>query len=99
LAWDRADYVTVGGIRQRGDVMSGGSYESSNDQRLHFGLGQAVAVDAVEVHWPSGFVEKVNLPRVDRFFVIEESKGVVPSVYDAIAKDVAAGQNVHRAAH
>ena len=81
-------YVTAGGIRQRGDVMSGGSYESSNDQRLHFGLGQAATVDAVEVHWPSGFVEKVNLPSADRFFVIEEGKGVVPSVYDGIAKTV-----------
>jgi hypothetical protein len=81
-------YVTAGGIRQRGDVMSGGSYESSNDQRLHFGLGQATAVEAVEVHWPSGLVEKVNLPSADRFFTIEEGKGVVPSVYDAIAKTV-----------
>ena len=75
-------------IRQRGDVMSGGSYESSNDQRLHFGLAQAAAIDAVEVHWPSGVVEKVNLPSVDRFFAIEEGKGVVPSVYDGIAKNV-----------
>ncbi len=53
-------YLTAGGIRQRGDVMSGGSYESSNDQRLHFGLGQTATVDGVEVHWPSGFVEHVT---------------------------------------
>ncbi len=85
-------YVTAGGIRQRNDVMSGGSYESSNDQRLHFGLGQAAAVEAVEVHWPSGFVEKVNVPSVDRFFVIEEGKGLVPSVYDGIAKNSAAAK-------
>ena len=85
-------YVTAGGIRQRGDVMSGGSYESSNDQRLHFGLGQAATIDAVEVHWPSGSVEKVALPSVDRFFVIEEGKGVVPSVYDAMAKSPAAAK-------
>ena len=80
-------YLTAGGIRQRGDVMSGGSYESSNDQRLHFGLGQAASVEAVEIHWPSGSVEHVNLPSIDRFFMIEESKGVVPSVYDAVAKN------------
>ena len=79
-------YLTAGGIRQRGDVMSGGSYESSNDQRLHFGLGQAANVESVEVHWPSGFVEHVNLPSINRFFMIEEGKGVVPSVYDAMAK-------------
>jgi hypothetical protein len=82
-----AVYLTAGGIRQRADVMSGGSYESSNDQRLHFGLGQAANVEAVEIHWPSGFVEHVSLPSINRFFTIEEGKGVVPSVYDAMAKN------------
>jgi hypothetical protein len=77
-------YLTAGGMRQRGDVMSGGSYESSNDQRLHFGLGQTATVDGVEVHWNSGLVEHVTLPGVDRFFVLEEGRGVVPSVYDGL---------------
>jgi hypothetical protein len=79
-------------MRQRNDVMSGGSYESSNDQRLHFGLGQATTVESVEVHWPSGAVEHFNLPSVDRFFAIEEGKGIVPSVYDAIATARHAGK-------
>jgi hypothetical protein len=87
-----AVYVTAGGMRQRNDVMSGGSYESSNDQRLHFGLGQTTTVDSVEIHWPSGAVEHFNLPSVDRFFVIEEGKGIVPSVYDAIATARHAGK-------
>ena len=38
-------YVTANGMKQRGDVMSGGSYLSSNDPRPHFGLGQATKVD------------------------------------------------------
>jgi hypothetical protein len=63
-------------MRQRMDVLSGGSYASSNDQRLHFGLGDATAVTATEVHWPSGAVEKVNLPAVDCIFTVEEGKGV-----------------------
>jgi enediyne biosynthesis protein E4 len=88
-------YLTAGGMRQRGDVMSGGSYESSNDQRLHFGLGQTAAVDSVEVRWNSGFVEHVQLPGVDRFFQIEEGKGVVPSVYDGIAKSAASVTKPH----
>jgi len=70
--------------------MSGGSYESSNDQRLHFGLADASTVDAVEIRWPSGLIEPVSLPSVDRFFVIEEGKGIVPSVYDEPAKASAA---------
>lgn len=92
-------YLTTGGIRQRGDVMSGGSFESSNDQRLHFGLGQATTVDSVEIHWANGPVEHVNLPGVNRYFVIEEGKGLVPSVYDAIAKSEAGTQAVPHAAN
>jgi len=41
------------GMKQRGDVISGGSYLSSNDPRPHFGLGAATTVDAIEVHWPA----------------------------------------------
>jgi enediyne biosynthesis protein E4 len=83
-------YLTANNMRQRGDVMSGGSYESSNDQRLHFGLGEATSVESVEIHWASsGAVERVNLPGVDRYFVIEQGKGIIPSVYDGIAKQVA----------
>jgi hypothetical protein len=70
-------YLTAGGLRQRGDVLSGGSYISSNDPRVHFGLGDADKVDAVEIHWPSGQKEKVMLPGVDKIFTVEEGKGVI----------------------
>ena len=70
-------YLTAGGIRQRGDVLSGGSYLSSNDMRVHFGLADVTSVDGVEVHWPSGAVEHLKLPAVDRIFNIEEGKGIV----------------------
>jgi hypothetical protein len=80
-------YLTAGGIRQRGDVMSGGSYESTNDFRQHFGLGQNTKVDKVEIRWPDGKQETVALPGVDRYFTIEEDKGLVHSVYDAIAAE------------
>jgi hypothetical protein len=69
-------YLTANGIRQRGDVLSGGSYLSSNDMRVHFGLGDASKVDALEIHWPSGAVEKLELPAVDRIYAITEGKGV-----------------------
>ena len=69
-------YLTANGMRQRGDVLSGGSYLSSNDQRVHFGLGDATAVDAVEIHWPSGAIEKLKLPSIDRIFTIEEGKAI-----------------------
>jgi hypothetical protein len=84
-----AVYLTAGGVRQRADVLSGGSYESSNDQRPHFGLGDATKVDSVEIHWPSGAIETVSLPAVDRFYTVEEGKGVssyLTSKPDALKK-------------
>ncbi|MGA2653956.1 MAG: CRTAC1 family protein [Terracidiphilus sp.] len=84
-------YLTAGGVRQRGDVMSGGSFESSNDFRLHYGLGTATVVDKVEISWSDGNKETYTLPGVDRYYAIEEGKGLVASVYDTIASDRASG--------
>jgi enediyne biosynthesis protein E4 len=69
-------YLTSAGVRQRGDVLSGGSYLSSNDFRVHFGLGDATTVDKVEIHWPSGAVEQVRVSAVDRILTVSEGKGV-----------------------
>ncbi len=68
-------YVTANGFKQRADVISGGSYASTSDPRLHFGLGAASTVEGVEVHWPSGAVEQVKLPGVDQIFTVVEGTG------------------------
>jgi hypothetical protein len=70
-------YLTANGMRQREDVMSGGSYISSNDQRPHFGLGDATDPGTAEIHWPSGAKETVKLPAVDRIYTIREGEGIV----------------------
>ncbi len=67
-------FLTTGGVRQRGDVYSGGSYSSSSDQRIHFGLGAATRVDSIEIDWPSGTKEKITVPGVDRIVTIQEAK-------------------------
>jgi enediyne biosynthesis protein E4 len=69
-------YLSANGMRQREDVMSGGSYISSNDQRPHFGLGDGLDAGTAEIHWPSGGVENVKLPAEDRIFTITEGKGI-----------------------
>lgn len=71
-----AVYLTANGMRQRSDVLSGGSYMSSNDQRVHFGLGEATTVGKVEIHWPGAPVETIHLPAVDRIFTITQGKGI-----------------------
>ena len=68
-------YVTANGMKQRGDVLSGGSYLSTNDPRPHFGLGPATKVDDIEIHWPSGKVEHFTVPGVDRIVTVTEGDG------------------------
>jgi len=60
---------------------------SSNDFRLHYGLGESSKVDKVEIRWSDGAKETYTLPSVDRYYTIEEGKGLVPSVYDGIAAE------------
>jgi hypothetical protein len=69
-------YLNAGNLRQRGDVLSGGSYLSSNDLRVHFGLGSKTGIERVEIHWPSGRKEIVPPPDVDRIYMITEGKGI-----------------------
>ncbi len=70
-------FLTAGGMRQRADVLSGGSFCSQSDLRLHFGLGSAVRVDQLEIRWPGGRSETVAVPGVDRILTIEEGRGIV----------------------
>jgi hypothetical protein len=53
-------FLTAGGVRQRMDVFSGGTYQSSSDPRVHFGLGKATKIDAIEIHWPSGLKQTID---------------------------------------
>lgn len=66
-------YVTANGFRQRADVLAGGSFASSTDQRLHFGLGKATTIDSIEVHWPDGKQETIPFSgTVDRYVDVTE---------------------------
>jgi hypothetical protein len=55
--------VTAGGRTRVRELRSGSSYASQNELVLHFGLGDADRVDAIEVTWPEGGTERlVNRP-------------------------------------
>jgi hypothetical protein len=69
-------FLTAAGIRQRADVFSGGSYASTSDPRLHFGLRSATKVDKLEIHWPSGAREEISISGVDRIVTVVEGKGI-----------------------
>ena len=67
--------VEAGGKRWVHHVAPGASYLSSNDPRLHFGLGEVSAIDRLEVRWPDGSSETFSVKQVDQFVVLEHGKG------------------------
>jgi hypothetical protein len=65
-----------GGKVQVQEVASGCSFLSSNDPRLHFGLGAATTAD-IEIRWPSGLVEHVRGAAANQLLTLREGQGVV----------------------
>ena len=68
-------YLTTGNLRQRQDVLSGAVFCSQNDMTLHFGLGAATKVDKLEIKWPDGSTESVEIPAIDKIVTITQGKG------------------------
>ncbi|MCZ2150740.1 MAG: CRTAC1 family protein [Bryobacterales bacterium] len=62
-----------GDKRQAQEVLSQASFYSSNDRRLHFGLGKET-VASLEVRWPSGLTQTFPKLTVDRILTITEGK-------------------------
>ncbi|MGA8108038.1 MAG: CRTAC1 family protein, partial [Acidobacteriaceae bacterium] len=68
--------VDAGGMRQIDEVRGGGGYNSSNDTRLHFGLGKAAVMSRVEVRWPSGLRQEFQNVPADAIYEIDEGQGI-----------------------
>lgn len=71
--------VIVGPRAQAQEDESGSGFLSQSDQRLHFGLGQARAVDLVEITWPCGLKESFRSVEANRLVALEEGRGIVKS--------------------
>jgi len=65
--------VRAGGREWVREVRSTDGLFSAHDPRAHFGLGEAGAIEEVEVRWPSGAVQKVTQAPLDSTIVIRES--------------------------
>ncbi len=52
------------GRSQVREVKAGSSYLSQNDPRLHFGLGDQSRVDRLNVRWPNGVTEEIDINRI-----------------------------------
>ena len=70
--------VTIwsGGNQQVREVRCGSGYQSHDDLRLHFGLGEGAHIDSLEVRWPGGARQMMRDLVGDRVLRIDELSGV-----------------------
>ncbi len=57
--------------------MGGGSYQSAQDPRVHFGLASRTTVDSLEIRWPSGATTRLTNLSANRILTIREGSGIV----------------------
>jgi hypothetical protein len=65
-----------GGKLQAQEVLSQSSFQSASDLRVHFGLGAEKTVD-LEIHWPSGIVQKLAGVAADQILTVRENVDLV----------------------
>ncbi len=72
LAHNAIVEIAAGGRVRRRQVQPNYGYASSNDPRVHFGLGQAGTIESVRVKWPSGKMREFRNIPVDQFLTLVE---------------------------
>jgi enediyne biosynthesis protein E4 len=77
--------VVAGDLTQYDRVRCGGNWLSGNDMRLHFGLGEHQQIDILEVHWPSGTIDRLTGLAADQTIIVEEGKGLAARRYRRIS--------------
>jgi hypothetical protein len=56
--------------------IGGGSYLSSHDPREILGIGMATKIDSIEIKWPSGKVDRITNPPLNKYVKVTEGAGV-----------------------
>jgi enediyne biosynthesis protein E4 len=69
--------VTAGDLSVYDQKKGGMSYQSAQDPRLHFGLGEHAQVDAVEIIWPGKTITKLENLKSDQIIAVKEGSGLV----------------------
>jgi enediyne biosynthesis protein E4 len=64
--------LTTAKSSQFATVTTAGSYLSSSDKRVHFGLGAETSAQSIEIRWPSGILQKLTNIRADQILQIDE---------------------------
>jgi enediyne biosynthesis protein E4 len=61
------------GQQQLQEITGGSGFCAQNQRRLHFGLGKNAKVDKVEIRWPSGRIQTIQTPEVNKIHQVKES--------------------------
>ena len=72
--------ITSGGQTQAQMLRSGSSYLSASELVLTFGLAQRDQADSVEIHWPSGQIDRLTNVAAGETVRVTEGKGATSSV-------------------
>ncbi len=70
--------VKAGGRKWMAERHGGGSFLSSGDPTVHFGLGTVQQVDEVEIRWPSGVTQTLSSPGINKVVTALEPPGSQP---------------------
>ena len=64
--------ITTAHGSQYNEATTAVGYNSSSDKRVHFGLGDAVVIDTVELWWPTGVHQVLTNVKADQVLTITE---------------------------
>jgi hypothetical protein len=76
--------VSAGDLVLYDERKGGMSYQSAQDPRLHFGLGEHTTVDSLEIVWPSGMKTKLANLKSDQIITVKEGVGLVDRAFPMI---------------
>ena len=57
---------------QAQEVAAASGFSAQSQRRVHYGLGTAASVDRVVIRWPSGRMQTIEKPAVDRLHRVKE---------------------------
>lgn len=65
IHWDGKEHKKV--------IHGGDAFSSQSQRTVHFGLGHHDQIDKVEIYWPSGNLQVIEKPEVNRLHLIKEN--------------------------
>jgi len=68
--------IEAGGATQIRELDGGNGYAGESTRRVHFGIGTATKIDYMQIHWPSGRIDQLNVP-INRLSYVQEGVGVI----------------------